>query len=478
MTQNPRHEKGGKAGGKDGFISWVGLVLPLGGETEEKMTFKRIFVLLLSLTMIFALSACGGGGNGGGDDSAAGGAETEAATGAAGDAPEFIKIGVPTPITGNIAGFGIGTPYMEELAVQAVNAQGGIYIEEYDKKIPLKIFVVDTESDPTKASEVTRQLIENEDVDILLARHTPNTTVPVAILGEQFGIPTISNGCPTGPLQEAGPYNWVFHSFWDVDDALDNFVGMWKELGYGPGSVIGFLFPNDSDGLAWAGKATALCEREGFVISDPGQYPIGNQDWTAIINKFKTDKVQIIVGDDVAPDFTSFSSQAKQQELQYDLVTMGRAFLFPADANSNPPEIAAGLTNEVWWGPAFPFKSSIDGSSCAEIVETYEATQNVPWSSNLGDKYSGIEIAVDALTRAASLDPEKIRAALAETDLETVNGPIKYDSETLISVTPIVAGQWKLNEAGDGVYLTTVYTGKYPDIPTDAKLELPADMLK
>jgi branched-chain amino acid transport system substrate-binding protein len=443
---------------------------------EEKMRLKKMFVLFLSLIMVFAFSACGGGGNAGDEDASSGGAEAgETATG---EAPEFIKIGIPNPSTGNIAGFGVGTPYMEDLVVQAVNAQGGIYIEEYDKKIPLKIYVVDTESDPTKASEVTQQLIENEDVDVLLARHTPNTAVPVSIMAEKFGVPCISNGCPTGPWQEAGPYEWVFHSFWDVDDALENFVGMWKELGYGPGTVVGFLFPNDSDGLAWADKATALCEREGFVISDPDRYPIGNQDWTSVINKFKTDKVQIIVGDDVAPDFTSFSSQAKQQELRYDIVTMGRAFLFPADANSNPPEIAVGLTNEVWWGPAFPFKSSIDGTSCAEIIEKYEEVRNTPWSSNLGDKYSGMEIAVDAITRAASLDPEKIRAALASTDIETVNGPIEYDPETHVSVTPIVAGQWKLNETGDAVYLTVVHNGKYPEIPTNAKLELPANMAK
>ncbi|MDR1570965.1 MAG: ABC transporter substrate-binding protein [Clostridiales Family XIII bacterium] len=440
---------------------------------------KRFFVALLSMAMVFALSACGGGGSGsdGGEGASTGDAGTEAEA-PQGDAPEFIKIGIPNPSTGNIAGFGVGTPYVEDLVVQAVNAQGGIYIEEYDKKIPIKIYVVDTESDPTKASEVTQQLIENEGVNMLLARHTPNTAVPVSIMAEKFGIPCVSNGCPTAPWKDAGPYEWVFHSFWDIDDALENFVGMWKELGYGPGAVVGFLFPNDSDGLAWAAKATALCEREGFVISDPGQYPIGNQDWTPIINKFKADKVQIIVGDDVAPDFTSFSSQASQQSLKYDLVTMGRAFLFPADANSNPPEIAAGLTNEVWWSPAFPFKSSLDGMTCAEFVEKYEENQKTPWASNLGDKYSGMEIAVDALTRAASLDPEKIRAALAETDLDTLSAHIKYDPETHVSVTPIVAGQWKLNEAGDGVYLTVVYNGRYPEIPTDAKLELPADMLK
>ena len=422
---------------------------------------RSILAIVFTVCLVFALTACNGN------------TSTPNGKAPAGEAPATIKIGIPTPITGMIAGFGQGTPFIEQLVVDTVNADGGIYIEEYDKKIPIEIIVVDTESDPTKAGEVAEQLVTKDGVNMLLARHTPNTTVPTALVGERLGVPTVSNGCPTGPLMDAGPFKWVYHAFWDTSDAFDVFIGMWQELGYKEGTVVGFMFPNDSDGLAWAAMAKDKCEAAGYVICDPGTYPIGNTDWTPIINKYKTDGVQIIVGDDVAMDFSSFITQAAQQDLSYDLISMGRAFLFPSDANALPLELAHGLTNEVWWTPAYPFKSSLDGTTAQELADKWMEYSGDAWYATLGDKYSGMEIAVNAIKTAASLDPEKIREALAATDMETISAHIKYDPETHVGVTPITGGQWSLNDAGDKVDLHVVYSGKFAEVKPDREIFKP-----
>ncbi|MDR1246383.1 MAG: ABC transporter substrate-binding protein [Clostridiales Family XIII bacterium] len=431
------------------------------------MRLKRIFAVLFAVALCFAFSACGD--NGGGDASTDGG-DTAATTGTA---PSSIKIGIPNPTTGPIASFGIGTPWAENLAVDLINADGGIYIEEYDTKIPIELIVVDTESNSTKASEVTQQLIEQNDVDMLIARHTPDTALPVSAMGERYGVPTVSLECPVNPWLQGGPYEWVYHSFWRVETNFELFRSMWTKLGYGEGTVIGFMFPNDPDGLAWYDIFKDMCDQYGYVISDPGRYPIMNQDWTSVISQFKADGVQIITGCDIAPDFASFASQAAQQGLEYDLVTMGRAFLYPADANANPVEIAEGLTCEVWWSPWHPYTSSLTGMTCAEMAAQYEDEFGIEWSAPMGYKYAGVEIAIDALKRAASLDPVKIRDAIGATNLDTIVGHIEYDPETHVAETPIVGGQWKLNEAGDAVEIMIVENDSNPQIPTNATLELP-----
>ncbi|MCL1896814.1 MAG: ABC transporter substrate-binding protein [Clostridiales bacterium] len=356
----------------------------------------------------------------------------------------------------------MATPFVEQMACDAANADGGIYIEEYDTKIPIEIIVVDTESDPAKAGEIAEQLATKDQVNMFLARHTPNTTIPVALTGEKHGIPTVSNGCPTDPLMGAGPFEWVFHGFWDTGEAMDTFVNMWKELGYGEGTKIGLLLPNDADAIAWKESITARCEAEGFIAVDPGTYEMGNQDWTNIINTFKSENVQILCGNDVAPNFSSFLTQAVQQNLQYDLATMGRAFLFPSDANALPLEAAEYLTNETWWAPSLPYVSSLDGMTARELADKWMEHSGDDWYATLGDKYSGMEIIIDALTRAASLDPEKIRQALIDTDLQTIAAHIKYDPVTHTCVTPIAGGQWRLTEDGERVEVHIVYTGTFP----------------
>jgi len=443
-----------------------------------KKKISSLVTVMLALFIAVALASCGNNSAPpatGGDSGSTGGDQTASAPAASGQAPDTIKIGIPTPLTGVISGFGMGTPFIQNLAVDAVNANGGIYIADYDKKIPIEILTPDSESDPTKAGEVAEQLATKDNVNMLIAQHTPDNTIPVAQVGEKYGIPTVSNGCPTDPLMAAGPYNWVFQSFWNTGDAMDVFIGMWKQLGYGPGTKVGLLLPNDADALAWKATIETKFQTEGFIAVDPGQYATGASEWTNIINTFKSEGVQIICGNDIAPDFQSFITQATQQGLKYDLITMGRAFLFPSDANALPESIINGLTNECWWSPALPFKSSIDGMTCKELADKYMAVDpNGDWYATNGDKYSPMEICVDALTRASSLDPAKIQAALAATDLDTISGHIQYDPATHTCDTPIAGGQWKWNPDRNRAEEYVVYPGTFPSsVQPDGQLVLP-----
>ena len=398
-----------------------------------------------------------------------------AACGGAKKAPATIKIGVPNPSTGAIASFGVGTPWAEQLVVDAVNANGGIFIQEFNKKIPLEIVVVDTESNPTKAAEVTQQLVAQSKVNMLIARHTPDTALPVSATGETLSIPTVSLECPVDPWLEGGPYKWVYHSFWRVETLCRLYMGMWEKLGLGgkTGKTVGFLFPNDADGLSWAKVMKPILEAAGYKISDPGRYQIFTDDWTAVINQFKADGVTIITGNDIPPHFSGFAAQAAQQGLKYDIITVARSYLYPSDANALPIQIANGLTCEVWWSPWHPFSSSVTGMTAQELADLYEKEFKITWSAPMGYKYAGMEIAVDALTRAASLDPEKIRAAIASTNLNTMIGPIKYDQGSHVAETPVVGGQWFLNDAKNGVELKIVYNDNYPAIPVNGALVLP-----
>jgi len=427
---------------------------------------KKWLVVVLAIVLALALAAC----NGGGSAPPAGGGNTPPP--AAGNAPEFIKIGVPNPTTGSLAAFGIGTPWAELLVEKAVNDAGGIYIEEFDAYIPIKTIFVDTESDATKAGEVTQQLITNEKVDILIARHTPGTALPVSAMAENMSVPCVSLECPVNPWLAGGPYEWVFHSFWTVEENCNMFMDMWEELGFGEGTVVGGLFPNDPDGLAWVEVFKKMLPERGFVYSDPGITEMMQADFTNVISQFKGDGVEIITGVLINPDFATFVTQASQQGFEYKLMTMGRAYLFPSDAEA-VGELSEGLTNEVWWSPWHPWVSSIDGMTCQELADAYTAETGEPWSAPMGYKYAGMEIAVDALKRAASLDPVKIRDAIAATDLNTMIGPIKYDPVTHVAPTKIVGGQWTWIAEENRADLEIVFNKPFPDVPLNGTLRLP-----
>jgi len=446
---------------------------------------KRKFIVVVAIIIATVmLAACGGGGTTGGGGGGTTDSGSSGGGGAPATAPATIKIGVPNPDTGPLATFGIGTPWAELLVQDFVNNElGGIYIEEYDQKIPIETIFVNTESSDTKAAEVTQQLITNDGVNILVARHTPGTALPVSATAEAMSVPFVSLECPNEPWVGGAPYEWGCHSFWYVSSICAMYMDMWKELGFGEGTEVGLIFPDDPDGNGWRPVFNEMLPANGFVVVDPGPTEMEQADWTGVINIFKQGNVKIVTGIPITPDWVSFSTQSIAQGFTYEIATIGRGCLFPAAVEASPEEIIPKITSEIWWSPWHPWTSSLTGMTCPELADKWVAEIGEPWSAPKGYKYAGMEIAVDALIRAASLDPAKIRDAIVTTDLETLIGHIKYqqthltDKTARIAETALVGGQWRVaGHRDDGspiAEIDVVYNKSYPAVPINGTLHIP-----
>ena len=82
-------------------------------------------------------------------------------------AKEEIRVGVPAPLTGMYAGFGDGGVFGMKAAVDDINKEGGVSVKESGRKLPIKLVIVNTESDPQKAGTLAESLIVNDKVHFL-----------------------------------------------------------------------------------------------------------------------------------------------------------------------------------------------------------------------------------------------------------------------------------------------------------------------
>jgi branched-chain amino acid transport system substrate-binding protein len=356
---------------------------------------------------------------------------------------DFILIGHPNPSTGPLAGFGEASPWADEKAVEAINKAGGLFVKEYNKKVPVKLKMVDTESDPTKAAELASKLILGDKVDLMVVMHTPDTVNPVSAMCERYKMPCISLDNPVEPWLSGGPYKYSFHAFWTVDKVTDLFTGLWEEYTSSGkcSKVVGGLYPNDPDGTAWVGVIGKKLPAMGYKFVDPGRFPYMQKDFTTMISMFKKENVEILTGCLIPPDWITVWKQCHQQGFIPKIATIAKACLFPADVNAQGGELPNGITTEVWWSPYHPFKSSLTGETPQALCDAWTTETKKPWTAPIGFKYAGFEIAADAIKRAQTLDKEKLREALAKTDLDTIVGHIKYNDKNY-SETPLVAGQW------------------------------------
>ncbi len=381
-----------------------------------------------------------------------------------------VLIGIVNPLTGGLAGFGEGTPWTEHSLADWINKDGGIYFKEYDRKLPIEIKLYDSESDPNKAAQMAQRLIQDDKIDLMVVRHTPLTVLPVSNVCERYSMPTVSLDMPMEPWLAEGPHKWVFHAFWSFEQMYSVYSNMWKMAGFGKGSKIGLHFLNDADAEIMHPMFVKKIKDEGMILTDPGLYPALTADYSTIINRFMREGVEVICGLNINPDFATFARQCRQLGFKPKFSVQCRAVLFESDAMAVGVDLMDGVTTEVWWSPYHPFKSELTGETPGSLAEKYKAVtgRNIP--ATVGFKYASMEIAIDALSRAGSLDKMAIRDAIAATDLQTIVGPIKYDPKTQSCPTVVVGGQWVKNAQG-GLDLNIVENSTAPNVPITAKLK-------
>ena len=103
-----------------------------------------------------------------------------------------LRIGFISPRTGPLAGFGEADGYVLELAREAV--KDGLTIG--GKKYAVEILDRDTQSDPSRASQLAKALINSDKVDMMLVTSAPETVNPVSDACEAAGVPCLSTVLP------------------------------------------------------------------------------------------------------------------------------------------------------------------------------------------------------------------------------------------------------------------------------------------
>ncbi len=402
---------------------------------------------------------------------------TTATIGISSNIPKFLKpahgatrdhilIGRPLPMTGPVSVFTTASPWLDNKAIADINKDGGIYIKEAGKKLPVKVKIADTESDPTKAADIASKLILNDNVDIMYVSATPATVSPVAAVCERFKVPCVSTMMPVEMFLLGGPFYWAFDASFSVKDYMASFLQMWDDVK--TNKTVGLLAQNDPDGVAWAEGAHKSLRPVGYKVIDLGRFPAGTMDYGAIISGWKKENVEIVFANMSPPDFTRFWRQCFRENFIPHICTVGRAVLFPAGVEAIGGDLGLGTSSEAVWHPSYPFKSSLTGETAKELAEAYESASGKQWTPSLGGCYSGYEIVADVLKRAQSLNKEAIRKAFTETNLTTVQGPVKFNEKN-IAIVPSGGLQWVKGKKFP-FHCNLVSGGNYKIIVPDAKL--------
>ncbi len=398
---------------------------------------------------------------------------------------ETITIGYVSPLTGPDAGFGEPDPYVIGLARKAF-AKG---FKVAGKTYKVNIISKDAQSSPSVSAQVTQELISSSNVDMLLATSTPEVVLPVVGAAEAAGVPAVSTTVPWqawwlgsgNSLSKPVAYQWIFHFSFGVGNFFDTYTDMWPQVS--TNKTVGVMYPNDADGNAIRGALAPLLHSAGYTIVDPGPYEDGTTDFTSQITMFKQQNCEIFNTFPIPPDFTTFWRQAAQQGYtkQVKIAQIAKTGLFVSQIQAVGLKLGNKLATGCYWGPTWPYKSTLTGISNKALGAGYEAHSGKYWNQQTGASMALFDVAAAALK--ASGNPKNkaaVASALKNLSVNTPLGNLHWGTGSPsknpvpnVVATPIPGGQWLTTKKGSKYPLEFVFCEHKddPHVPIQAKLK-------
>jgi len=384
-------------------------------------------------------------------------------------APEAIRIGALVSLTGSLGAEGKALEWAYSKAVDDYNREGGVYVKEYGKKIPLQVIFADAKSDADAAATAAAKLILQDKVNFLVTSHPPPIAFPIASMAEKYKVPMVMHGGPNEPFIASGPWKYAWEYSFKLADVVDLWTELTLEYAEQTNKIVAVAVVGDVDGTEWYNMMIPKLKEIGLTPLELGTFPPGTSDFTALIQEWKRQNAEIFWANCDVDSFTILWRQCAEQGYRPKLALVGRAVLDASSAEALGGDLAEGIITEAWWHPDFPWATP-PFSGSRQFAEMYEKERGLPWVMPLGAAYAQIQIIVDAISRAGTLDPDKVNEAIGQSTIVTPLGPVHFDPETHACACDLVQGQWRKTEKG--WELAIVYS-KNPEIKPTAEMEFP-----
>jgi branched-chain amino acid transport system substrate-binding protein len=329
---------------------------------------------------------------------------------------QSIKVGAVVPLTGRYGAGGAQVRAGYEIAVEQLNASGGISLG--DKKVPVELILLDDESDATKT--VSRlETLAAQGVVAYLGGFGSDLHAAAASVAEKNRIPYLGVAFALNKVHQQG-FRYLFSPFWKSPDIGRQLPGLLTAIPAGERVKSVALFQEKTDwgaemGAAWveAGKAA------GYEVAVRGEYAPGAKDFSDLILKAKAANADAVFGLPTPPDGMTLIKQMK--ELGY---TPKLTFFIRAP---DPPIWSKNLGKDGDYVVLAPgWHHAVKAPGVKELNEAHIKKFNRPADPLVGPAYACVQILAAAVTRAGTPDREKVRDAIAATDMPSVIGPVKF----------------------------------------------------
>jgi branched-chain amino acid transport system substrate-binding protein len=379
---------------------------------------------------------------------AAAGALLFAAAGnAAGKAEDAqVILGAAVSLSGKYSVNGKNTKDGYDLAVKRINEMGGVKIG--GKSHALKIVYYDDESTPARGAQLAERLINQDGIKFLLGAYSSGLTKAIAPVTEKYKVPHVEANGAARELFTQG-YRYLFAvlntSDYYLRDSVNLAAEVAREHGRDPKTVkIAMAFENDPFSLDMRDGVLEDAKRYGMKILVDDKLPTEINDMSATLAKVKAVNPDILLVSAHEKGATLVVRQTAEMKIGPPMVATTHCD--SAKIAETLTRMAEGVLCSAQWDRHLNYKDKWFGTA-DQYAQRFEKEFAYPVPYQAAESTAAVLVFADAFERAGTLDPEKVRDALAATDLMTMFAPIKFDA-----TGKNTAKQMVLYQVRDGTY--------------------------
>ncbi|HTI87379.1 MAG TPA: amino acid ABC transporter substrate-binding protein [Alphaproteobacteria bacterium] len=343
-----------------------------------------------------------------------------------------IVLGASVQLTGPVANTGRYYRDAYQIAVDKINAAGGVKIAGQSRKLALKIY--DNQSDVSLSVRQYTQLVTQDKVNLLLGPFASNFALVDSAVSEKYRIPMVQGGGASDQIFDR-KFKYIFGTLAPASNYFGSTVEMMKALKPKPQSVA-LLYADDAFDVSVAEGTRPKLKEAGFNIVVDERYSTNATDFNSLLSRVRSGNVDVVLVAGHETEILNFIRQAKS------LTVAPKMYSFtvgvPSDdfrrALGKDADYAFGMTA---WLPSPDLKDRWFGDA-QQFAKEYEARFGYAPDYHAASAVADVEAFVQAMEDAGSIEPTKVRDALAKIHFESLYGPIAFGENGQIDLPQVV----------------------------------------
>jgi branched-chain amino acid transport system substrate-binding protein len=334
---------------------------------------------------------------------------------------EPIRIGLLTPITGNLARWGGYAQNGAGLAADEINAAGGVLGR------PLQVIAADSQCQPAQGVSALRRLITADRATFIIGDICSSVTLAAMPVVAESKVILVNAGSSHPDITYkagVGGNAWTFRNY-PTDELRTQIV---TEYVVKQGARRFSILNVDSDfGRGAAILSKKQLDKLGGTLLSEDYFKSGETDFAPVLTKIKGLKPDVLLVYGLPDSVPPLTAQMKAQGLKVKLAGVAE-FTTPDIIKRSQADVLEGAVEGMSWAPI------LGGEGNRAFVEAYRKRAGDAPQVHAFTHYESLKLLARAIADAGTVDPAKVREALARIQYDGLMGRVRFDDHNQAEV--------------------------------------------